>query len=93
MEKIGFQAFVKEVATKLNYTQKDVREVLRGIDDIVLEHLKNGDQVRVTPSVTFDTTERKERTARNIVTGEPVKVPSRVVPKAKFSEPFKRELR
>jgi len=92
MEKTTFNNFVKEVAVKTGYTQKDVKAVLQAVDDLIFDYMASGKKVRVTPSVALYSVEVSERPGRNVVTGEKVMIPARKRPKAQFSAPLKRSL-
>ena len=85
MTKISLSDFVREVAKHTGFSQKNIKEVIESMDSIAMTHLKNGDAVRIMPSITVDTYERAARNSRNPSKNEPIYVPAKTFLRAKFS--------
>ena len=79
---------IKAVAEKLDFTQKDVKSVLDGLQEVVFEHAKDED-VPVFGGLTLTSVIKPSRTCRNPRTGEMVNVPEKRVPKAKLGSAFR----
>ena len=79
---------VEQVAEAIGpgITKKDCALVVDGFLNAVKRALADGDHIEIRGFGTFKVRERKERTARNPRTGEPVKVPARTVPVFKPSK-------
>ena len=85
MAKINFLNFVRDVAKYTGFPQKDIKEVIEAMDTVAMTHLKNGDAVRIMPSITVDTYERSARNSRNPMRNEAIFVPAKTYLRAKFS--------
>lgn len=83
------QDFIKEVAIRTNKTQKDVRETIGAMRDVVLDHMKDDDGVAPFSAIKFIADYKEARIARNPQTGEAVNVPAKYAPKAKFGKAVK----
>ena len=68
--------FVKAIAEKIDFTQKDVATVLDGYMSVVSDALAAGDDIRLTGFGTYSTTSRAARTGRNPSTGESIEIPA-----------------
>ena len=79
---------IQKVSKESNKTQNDVSEILESLGKVIKEEVKKGEEVKVVGFGKFSLAHRKERTARDIRTGEPVKVPARDVAKFKASKNF-----
>ena len=62
--------FIRAIADKTGFTQKDTREVLNAVQEVTYENLKNGEDVTVMDGLTLTRAFRDEHTARNPRTGE-----------------------
>lgn len=82
--------FVKAVAEKADITQKDTRTVLNALENVVYETLGRGEEVSIMNGLTVLTVVREQRTARNPITGEPIQVPEKRVPKVKIGSRLKK---
>lgn len=74
---------VREIANQTGFSIKDAQ---RGIDTtlhIIRETLRKGDKVTLIGFGTLLTTQRKERTARNIQTGKMMKIKAKKIVKFK----------
>lgn len=81
--------FIKVVAEEANFTQKDVKTILDAIQDVACKALFDGDSVRVLSGLTLSTRTFSARTGRNPRTGEPLEIPEKRIPRAKFGKVFK----
>lgn len=89
MEKMNYGDFVKTVAKSTGFTIKDIKEVLKAVENAAINLVHDGTEVRFTPSISIYTTERAARTGRNPKTGEAVQIPASKSLKAKFSASIK----
>lgn len=80
---------INAVADKAGITKKFSREILEGLQEIVFDALKSGEDVRLFDSVTFSTKKTSARIGRNPHTGEAMELPSKIVPKCKFGKIIK----
>ena len=87
--KISNDDYIKAIAKKTGFTQKDIKEVFLAAQDEASLNLQNGDSVKVFKWLTLETVNRAERTARNPKTGEPITISAKKAPKAKFSKTLK----
>ena len=81
---------VEAVAKKSGLSMKDSKKAIDAIIESVTEALKGGDKVVLVGFGTFKTAQRAEREARNVRTGEKIKVPSKRVVKFKAGETLKK---
>lgn len=82
--------FIIAVAEKAEVSAKQAEKVYGAMVDVILEELKEGNEVSLSPKFgTFKTSVQSARTARNPKTGEPIAVPEKTVPKLSFSKGFK----
>lgn len=79
---------VKTISEKANLSQRQTDDILSIIGETIKEELRKGEEVKVVGFGKFEKVRRKERTARNIRTGEPIKVPARDAAKFKPSRNF-----
>lgn len=68
--------FVKVIAEKTGFTQKDTKVFLEGFEGAVSETLAAGDDIRLTGFGTYSTSARAARTGRNPQTGEAMEIPA-----------------
>ena len=71
---------VRKVA-EVTCTKKEAEEVVNNVIDIITDSLKKGEQVSLVGFGTFSVAHRKARSARNIRTGEVIRVGAKKVPK------------
>ena len=81
--------FIKEVATKADKTQKEVKELLEIMQDVVFDTVKAEDEVKVFDGITITSVYREAHEARNPMDGSKVMVEAKRSPKAKFGSAFK----
>ena len=81
--------FIKKVSEKSGLTQKDAREVVPAIFDVIMDVLREGDEICPAQGIRFTTHHMAGRTGRNPSTGEPMPIAPRNIPKVKFSKTIK----
>lgn len=81
--------FIKEFAEKSSLTQKDTREVLKALQDVVYTHMKDEDGVPLFEGLKLSAVHKDAKTARNPRTGESINVPAKWTPKARFGKAAK----
>lgn len=63
---------IKEVATNLGYSQKDVKSVIENFVDVITTSLVSGEDVKIKDIGTFKIKETAQRNGRNPKTGESI---------------------
>ena len=81
--------FVKAIAEKTDFTQKDVKVVLDGFEGVVTDALAGGDDIKLTGFGTYSTVSRAARTGRNPQTGEVIEIPASRAVKFKAGKALK----
>lgn len=74
---------VNEVSTMTGLTKAKSTETLDAIVSVIEKALSNGEKVNLVGFGSWETSQRKERVARNPKTGEEVKVPAKTVARFK----------
>ena len=80
--------FIKAVAEKAGFTQKDVRAVFDVAQEVVCATIPT-EEIRIMDGLTLTSTVRAARTGHNPQTGEAMEIPEKRVPKAKFGKALK----
>ena len=80
---------IKEVASRVDGTQKDAAKYVTAFQEAVTDAMIAGDEVRITGFGSFSVTERAAHIGRNPQTGEQIDVPASRVPKFKASSALK----
>ena len=75
-----------------DYTRKGAGEMVDSIFASIVNELAKGEQVSIAKFGIFEPKKRVARMGRNPKTGEPVQISSRVLPKFRPSEAFKRRV-
>lgn len=83
------QEFIKAVAEKANKTQKETKELLEIMQEVVFDTMKAEDEVKIFEGVTLSGKMVEERTARNPQDGSEIVVPQHLAPKCKFGKAVK----
>ena len=83
---------VNKLSEDREISKKEAGEIVENVLDIIKEGIKTDGEVDFYGFVKFTKVHKDATTARNVKTGEPVSVPEKDVPKAKFSSAFKKEL-
>lgn len=81
--------FVKAVAEKANYTQKDAGVLFDAVIDTIVCVLKKGEKIQIPGFGSFEIVKKPATTKINPLTKKPVKVAACKVPKFKFGKSFK----
>lgn len=74
------EVLIGRIAEDTQLSKKDVTSVVNALLDNVTSLLSHGEELRLTGFGTFHVRHRKESTARNPKTGEPIHVPACYVP-------------
>lgn len=88
---LSTEDLVKAIASngEVGLNQKDVRAVVKELEEVVVQALTEGSKVQMTGFITIEPTYRGERKANNIVTGEPMEIPETVAVKVKAGSKLK----
>jgi DNA-binding protein HU-beta len=81
--------YVKAIAQKTGYTQKDVKAVIDAAQEIAYNTMASEDEVKVFDGLTLIGVHKDATTARNPMDGSTVNVPAKTVPKAKWGKAAK----
>lgn len=93
MKNVTKQEMVIYISRKTGLTMVDTKIVIEETLETIKNMLARGETIEIRGFGTFSTRLRKERPGRNPKTGEPALVPSRMMPKFKYSKEIKRDLR
>ncbi len=74
---------LEKLAERTGMTKQQAGATLDALADIVVEHVKHGEPVKLPGLGTFKKRETKARIGRNPQTGEPIQIPART--KAAFT--------
>lgn len=80
---------VELISERTGLSKKDTNVVVQGILDNICKALEEGDKVELRGFGSFKVKQRRSRRARNPRTGNPVDVPSKLVPYFKASNELK----
>jgi integration host factor subunit beta len=80
---------VELISERTGLSKKDTNVVVQGILDNICKALEDGDKVELRGFGSFKVKQRRSRRARNPRTGNPVDVPSKLVPYFKASNELK----
>jgi len=80
---------VEQISNSTGLTKKDTAEAVDEFLCAIKKALQTGNHIEIRGFGTFKVKERKARTARNPRTGDPVPLPSRMVPIFKVSKELK----
>ena len=83
--------FVKAVAEKAEFPQKNVRIIIDAIQDVVYENAVS-DEVPLIDGLKITSAIRAARTGRNPSTGEPIAIPEKRVPRVKLGSALKKAI-
>lgn len=83
---------IETLAKDREISKKEATEIVENVIEIIKEGIKTDGEVDLYGFVKFSKVHKESSVARNVKTGEPVNVPEKDVPKAKFSSAFKKEL-
>ena len=71
---------IKSISKETGHSAETVRQILESVRAAILSAISRGDEAFVFGLGKLSVSRRPEKSARNIWTGEPVKVPPRTVP-------------
>lgn len=77
------------VASKSEFSKKDVEKVINAFTSVVTDTLVDGYKVTITGFGTFEVVERAARTGRNPQTGESIEIGASKSPKFKAGKALK----
>ncbi len=80
---------IDHVAEKAELTKKAAGVAVEAMLDAITQSLRKGDSVTLSQFGTFLVQERTERTGRNPITGAPITIPGKKVPKFRPSKTLK----
>ncbi len=72
---------IEQVSKECDISKAQAQRVVDSVLDTIADTLKNGGEVSLLGFGTFSVVQRAARTARNLVTNEPMEIPSVKVPK------------
>ncbi|MNT40351.1 DNA-binding protein HU-alpha [compost metagenome] len=80
---------IELIAEKSRTTKNQSESILDATIEVIMEALRDGEEVKLVGFGTFSKTTRKSRTGRNPKTGATVKIPSTHVPRFKPGKDLK----
>lgn len=84
---ISKKDLANEIKNETGFTQKDILEVLRVANDVIMEHMKNNDEVKISEDIKFVGKAVGERRYKTVFAVGVI--PPCTVPKVKFSKRLK----
>ena len=81
--------FIKAMAEKAGFTNKDAATAYDAFVATVTEALKAGDKIQLVGFGSFEVKERAARTGKNPATGEQIDIPASKAPAFKAGKAFK----
>ncbi len=91
--KIRTKEFIRMIARKAGVTNDDARRVFDAMGEIAKEEITKENAVTIFKGLVLYGKRSKPRVWDNPLIGGTEELPSRVVPKARFSDEFKNHLR
>lgn len=85
--------FIKAVANKAGFTQKDTRALFDAQNEVIADALKNGEEVTPIDGLKLYVKDVDARTCRNPQTGEAIVAPAHKAVKAKVLSTMKNLLK
>ena len=89
----GKKQLTERISHKTKYPQNRVSKIVEQFLEETKKALVKGEEIRLQGYFTLKTTITKPRMAMNLQTGKKMKVPSKRVPKCKFSTSLKEEIK
>lgn len=86
---INYKDFIKQISKATGYSQKNIQEVLDNAESVLIENIKNDEEVKILKTISIVPTQKGEKEARNPFTGETIVVPAKRTIKAKISKNLK----
>ena len=89
---VGKKQLTERISKKTKYPQNQVGKIIDELLEETKKSLLKGEEVRLQGYFSLKTTMTKPRMAMNLQTKKKMKVPSKRVPKCKFSVALKEEI-
>lgn len=89
MSSINKAEFVDALATKLDSTKVDAEKYLSAVQEVIVDNVKAGNEVKLSGFASFRPDTQAARTVRNPATGDPINVPEKRVVKIRPLGKFK----
>ena len=86
---INKTTYVKAIAEKTGFTQKDVKAVMEAAQEIAYAEMAKEEEVVIFDGLKLIGVRKPACVKRNPLTGQDVNVPEKVAPKAKFGKTAK----
>ena len=86
---MNVKELVKEAAKRSTLTQREIKEALDAILEVITETLSRGEKIEIRGFGSFFMKERKKRIARNPKTNKPLELPPMLVPYFKAGKQLK----
>lgn len=84
--------FIVAISKSTGFTQRDIKTVIESMRDVVIDRVKNCDEVKLMSGITVYGSEKAAHTGRNPQTGETVEVPAKVQLRVKVGAPVKKAI-
>lgn len=85
--------FINELREQYDYTKKDAEKAYSAVFGLLTDVVSQGEDVNVIGLGKFTKYVRHGRTARNMQTGEAIDIPDMYMPKLKFSDIVKNQVK
>ncbi len=92
-EAITKEELLDTLSGKTNLSKQAVDNVIKVLNEVVVDYLRRGRRVIVSPLGVFDTKNVREKKANHPITGKLIKIPPMRVPRFRFSVGFKKAVR
>ena len=86
------QEYIDAISNKTGISKKDCGELLDACYDVLVEALKNGDELVISGIGKFEVREREERDGRDPRTGATIKIAASKTPSFKAGKTFKNDI-
>lgn len=81
--------FVRQISNRTGFAQSDIKKVVDAMYDVVVENVKECNEVKLMSGLSICGVIRDARIGRNPRTGESVNIPAKICCKAKIGEGIK----
>ena len=86
---INYKDFIKQISKTTGYSQKNIQEILDNAEAVLIDDLKNDEEVKILKTISIVPSQREEKEMRNPYNGEKIMVPAKRTIKAKISQTLK----
>lgn len=90
---INKKSMIDRLSEELSVSKKEAREFLNTFQDIVIEEVSKGNNVKLSGFAAFSPVERKARVMRHPRTGDPLEVPAHTAVTVKPYKAFRDAVR